>query len=101
MILSFKFGGVPFFISVGRNRLVSFGTVDNSFVFRRVDEFVGLKGFKGELLVSFKRRVKLCRDLVGVRDYLVFEMEKLGYVFSRELSVVEYKVFMKELEKGG
>lgn len=94
MLLLFEKGGVPFFLGVSGKRLVSLASQHTKFVFKPMSSFVGEVGFKGELLGKFSRRVKSFSSFTGLQSYLVGEMEKLGFVFNRVVSVEVYLDFV-------
>lgn len=93
MILSFSSGSDILLVSVGKNRELSIASEVSRYVFVRVEDLDKLKSFSSEekvALLETKKIVSSLSSLVEVKDYVVVEMGKLGFVFSRELSLNEY-----------
>ncbi len=100
MILSFTSGGSLVLLSIGKNRELSIASATTSYAFLRVEKLKDLrrdKSFsKSELLAldGTIRVVKGFKTVDEVKAYVVVEMEKLGLVFGKELSVDDYKKAM-------
>lgn len=94
MILAFKHGTIPVLFGIGKDRELSIATPVTKYLFTRIEDLSKFKKFSDSELIHLKDTtimVKGFDSMVSVKSYVISEMGKLGLVFSREMSLVEYE----------
>lgn len=104
MMLAFNSGGIPFLIGVGRRRELSVAAPITKYVFVFVSDLGKYRSMSKEetsMLDELKVRVEGFRSLGEVKEYVIDELSKLGMVFTRELSVDDYKALISDFRVEG
>ncbi len=94
MILSFSSSGDLLLVGIGKNRELSIGSEVSGYIFIRIEDLGELRSFTGaesSFLVDTIKMVKSLSSIKEIRDYIVVEMDKLGFSYTRDLPVKEYK----------
>lgn len=99
MILSFKnVDGVLLFIGVSDDRVLSVASPVSNYVFELVEDLCKRKSFSESEVLALANTVKIVESfnsLFEVRAYVISDLNKLGFVFVSELSVKDYKLFVR------
>lgn len=100
MIFLFEIMKRAFFVGVGKRRELSIAAPTTKYVFITIDDLSKLKRFTSQdlnALVETKNIVKSLKSDLDVKDYVITEIEKIGGVFKRMVTLDEYKEFVGEV----